>query len=361
MKTKHLNSALFTAFGLMSALFAGISCSTTDGTYTPERTDGVVWGTTYSIVYNPGHHTAPADISAAITSAIASVDSAANAFNPASEIARLNSTGTLEAPSEHFLRLCRTSAEINRLSDGAFDPTLGPLVDIWGFGAGTAKTNPTTAETDSALMAVGMDKVSAADSAVTFMCPAMRLDFGAIAKGYGVDCVATTLEGLGIHDYMVEIGGEVRAGGRSPRGTAWAVQIDAPVPDVTGSHTRLAVVELADAAMATSGNYRNFRREPDGTLAYHTISPVTGRPVVTDVLSATVVCSDAMTADALATASMVLGRERATAMIERLAATDKLTVYGAIFVTSTDGPDSPFAIQSVALDPRHIVIRQERQ
>ncbi len=344
-------------FAIFIALLSLASCADSDGTYVPERITGVVWGTTYSITYNPTKGGDSDAVRAAVTTAIAAVDSAANAFSPTSEIVRLNVAGRLHHPSAHFLRLCNTSADINRASDGAFDPTLGPLVDIWGFGAGEAKANPSTADIDSALVSVGMAKVMVGVDSVHFAHPAMRLDFGAIAKGYGVDCVAEALANNGITDYMVEIGGEVRGAGLSPRGTAWAVQIDAPVPDKSGVHTRLAVAELTDAAMATSGNYRNFRREPDGTLVYHTISPVTGRPVITDILSATVVCSDAMTADALATASMVLGLERASAMITRLAEVKDSGVYGAIFVTSSTERDTPFAMHNVALDNRHIVIK----
>lgn len=329
------------------------------GGYEAETIRGVVWGTEYAVTY-PKDSCRDAD--AVVLNALASVDSVANAFSPVSEISRLNAAGVLRNPSQKFLAVYEASRRLNAATDGAFDPTIGPLVDMWGFGAGRQVENIDSLTVDSVLRSVDMTKVVLDGNVVRFTGEGMRLDWGAIAKGYGVDCVAEGLKANGISNYMVEIGGEVRVSGVNPRGDAWTVQIDAPVPDVTGNHRRLMVVGMTDAAVATSGNYRNFRRDENGNLLFHTISPVTGRPVQTEVLSATVFARDCMTADALATASMVKGLENAEKMIERLVGQAGSGVLGAIFVTQDkDSPDS-FEVRIVALNTRYVsVLSGERR
>lgn len=327
------------------------SCNGEKG-YEAAKMSGVVWGTTYHIIYDGAKGGSQSEVSASVTAAMASVDSVANAFNPQSEIAVLNTDGRLVAPSPGFLMLLNASRTLNAETSGCFDPTVGPAVDFWGFGPSDA---PSQSSPDSLKQLIGMEKIITTGDTVSFLVPDMELDFAAIAKGYGVDCVSRALRKCGIKDFMVEIGGEVCVSGVSPRGTAWSIQLDAPVPDVTGSHSRLAVLKVKDVSIATSGNYRNFREDADGRLIYHTISPVTACPADTDILSATVFAGDAMTADALATACMVMGLERASSLIESLAKREDGTkVYGAIFVT--DGGDGDFDIHPVALSGDRIEI-----
>ena len=316
------------------------SCSDS-GAYTPARVEGVVWGTAYHITYNPAD--CRADVPAVVTHAIMGVDSTANAFNPNSELAQLNRTGSLAAPSWRMRQLVDMSRRAHSLSQGAFDPTVGPLVDAWGFGAGNAAESVSDSLVDAALRLVGLDKLSWRGDTL-LLEPGMWLDLAAIAKGYGVDRVAQALAEAGIKDYMVEIGGEVRVAGTNPAGQPWRIQIDAPVPDVNGTHRQLTVLEFTDAAVATSGNYRNFRFDADGRLVSHTISPVTGRPAVNRLLSATVVAENCADADALATAAMVLGPDSAAVMVRRAIAEG--VAIRAYLVTASSGEN--FAVDTVA-------------
>ena len=335
-------------FAMCIMAVLAVSCTRTNE-YTPEKINGVIWGTMYSITYN-GDGIDDADvINNGITDALNEVDAAANAFEPTSELALLNADGKLDNPSQHFIKLLEVSSKIYRESRGAFNPTIGPLVDLWGFGAGQGSINPNDAQVDSALTLVDFEKIEFNSNQVQLAGSGMRLDFAAIAKGYGVDCASEVLRKNGIKDFMVEIGGEVRVQGLSPRGDKWAIQIDAPVMDNSVAHTRLAVLKLQDAAVATSGNYRNYRFDNSGKLVYHTISPVSGHPVETDILSATIVAAEAMTADALATASMVMGLKDASDMIQRLSADKNAGVYGAVFVTESADSESPYIIHTVAL------------
>ena len=324
------------------------------------RLNGVVWGTGYSIVCNPA--SLPGDtIWAAVAGAFERVDNAANLFKSDSEVRRLNRNGKLENPSATLSELISRSDTFYALTHGAFNPTVAPLVNLWGFGPAEWE-NVTDEAVDSCLRLVGMDKVEMVADEVRFTQPGVQLDFGAIAKGYGVDCVVEALGRLGVRDCLTEIGGEVRVTGLNPRGEWWAVQIDAPVPDSTGLHRCLEVVRLHNCAIATSGNYRNYRIDADGNVVHHTISPVTGRPVVTDLLSASVFADNCMTADALATACIVLGKDKATELLEQLSSDETTGVYGAVFVTQR--PDkTDFETTRLSLDAAHVQMtkKSERQ
>lgn len=320
--------------------------------YEPANISGVIWGTTYTITYDPDECESRSAVEKAVAEALASVDSAANAFSPVSQVAVLNRAGRLVQPSPALVDILSASIRLNADTRGAFDPTVSPLVNLWGFGPDDRREQVDKEQVDSAMVLVGMDKVRFCGDSVLFERDGMRLDFGAIAKGYAVDRVAGTLRQCGSTNFIVEIGGEVRVNGVSPRGDRWNVQIDAPVADLTGSHTRLAVLAVTDVSMATSGNYRNYITGVDGRWYAHTISPFSGCPIQTDILSATVFCRDAMTADALATASMVLGLDEATAMIDRLRRSDADGVCGAVFVTRD--ADGRFVIHPVAIDSDRI-------
>lgn len=274
--------------------------------------DGAVWGTTYHITYN-----SDCSLSDSVMKAMHVVDYELNVFNPASTVSRYNNALTDTIGAE-MGRVIRVSQAVNVVSHGAFDPTVSPLVDLWGFGRNKEDAAvPDSTAIAECLKGVGIDRCTVRGNVLTHsLARRPQFNFSAIAKGYGVDLVAEALARSGCRDFMVEIGGEVRVSGNNPRGEAWHVQIDAP--DVSGTHKRLEVVELSDKAMATSGNYRNFRILPDGTRVGHTLSPATGRPIATNLLSATVIAPDCMTADALATACMALPADSARAMIKRL-------------------------------------------
>lgn len=285
------------------------------------RAAGATWGTTYSIVYK-----APRDLSDSIVSVMRQVDMSLSPFERESLVSKVNAN--LPATADSMLTdVMRLSQQVCELSGGAFDPTVAPLINLWGFGYRDAGSAPTQAEIDSALACVGiMECRINADGSVSKKSPETEFNFSAIAKGYGVDAIAAMLRRNGCTDYMVEVGGEIALAGRNPKGSDWRIQIDAPVADSTSLvHERLTVLELTDRCIATSGNYRNFRAMGD-TLVGHTIHPATGRPVSTATLSVTVIAPSTALADALATAVMAMPADQAAVMLESMPQVEALIV-----------------------------------
>ena len=240
------------------------------------------------------------------------IDSILVAFNqslstyiPASEISRLNTSGSLDNPSKMFNDVLTRSKAIYETTDGAFDPTVGPLVSAWGFGADKQPTIPDSVTVDSLKQLVGFHKLNIGTTVI--MDKSMYLDFSAIAKGYAVDLVAEFLEGNEFENYMVEIGGEVRTKGVNEQNETWKIGIEDPMVGMDEQRL-MAIVQLNDLSMATSGNYRNYYQLEGRTIA-HTIDPRTGYNTTHSLLSASVFAEDCMTADAYATAFMVLGLE----------------------------------------------------
>lgn len=300
------------------------------------HTSGAVWGTTYNITYD-----GPRDMSDSIIAVLDAIDSHLSMFNQSSTVSRLN-RGETDSVSLMFAEVFTLSARISRLSGGAFDPTVGPLTDLWGFGPKGATGSdslmpPSHAAIDSVLAAVGIDSCHIEGDKIFRKHPLTTFDFSSIAKGYGVDAVAAMLERNGASNILVEIGGEIVAIGNNPQGRPWRVQIDAPSsgPD---SHISMLVIPLTDAAVATSGNYRNYRLTAAGRIG-HTLNPHTGYPVATTTASATVIAPDCATADALATACMVMPLDSALAMIDAFPSVEAL-----IAVASAD----TFAIHATA-------------
>ena len=306
--------------------------------------NGIIWGTTYHITAIGAGDDEPGSIA---TQILDTLNGSLNMFEDTSELGRFNSDGKLTASAD-FMAVLDESRRISRLTGGAFDPTVGPLIEYWGFG--TSKVYDDTADSarvEKIRSLVGLDKIDIEGNLIAKRIEGTRLDFGAIAKGYAVDRVTEGIVKAGYSGAMVEIGGEVRVAGRNPEGEPWRIQIDAPVRDMSGSHTRLGILSLTDGAVATSGNYRNFRELSDGRIVGHTISPVTGTPVETDILSATIIASSCMRADALATAAMVLGSSKSEVLLDSLTRDNDSGVFGAIFVTTegikTIGLPSPNA------------------
>lgn len=306
-----------TAYRLMPiiAALALSLCSCRGGRAPQYRTaTGQAWGTTYHITYRSA-----SDLSDTIAAAIESIDASLSPFRQGSLISRVNAGDSTARADSHFAAVLGLSQRVCRLSGGAFDPTVAPLVNLWGFGyeAGAADV-PDDAAIDSALASVGiLDCSIDAEGRVVKKSPATEFNFSAVAKGYGVDQVAAALRCCGCEDYMVEIGGEISLRGRNSRGEDWRIQVDAPVSGPNGEivHESMTVLTLTDCCIATSGNYRNYRRTSAGTVG-HTISPATGRPVATAILSATVIAPDCAMADALATAAMAMPPDQAQAMLQ---------------------------------------------
>ncbi|WP_017730112.1 FAD:protein FMN transferase [Nafulsella turpanensis] len=267
---------------------------------------GRTMGTTYSIKYieEDGQN-----FQFQIDSLLEVFNLSLSTYIPESEISRFNREALLKFESPFFYPVLKRSKEIFEKTEGAFDPTIGPLVNAWGFGPEEGRV-PSKAKVDSLLQLVNYDSIFFDSVAVCKMVKGMKLDFSAIAKGYGVDVVADYLMDRGIENLFVEIGGEVYAHGLSERGVPWVVGVNYPTLDPEQQQSALAIIPLVNQAIATSGNYRNYY-EVDGVRYSHTISPVTGYPVRHSLLSASVFAEDCMTADAYATAFMVLGTEKA--------------------------------------------------
>lgn len=246
-----------------------------------------------------------------ITDELENVNSKMSTYQDDSELSRFNRSPATAAfaLSRETLDVFAESARISEFTGGAFDITVGPLVDVWGFGPSNPERIPTEDELMVLRASVGWRNVvvDPAAGAIHKTHADTRCDLSAIAKGYAVDRVSEALTKLGRRNHMVEVGGEVRTAGRNAAGEPWRIAVEKPV---AGSAATERIVPLSDRAMATSGDYRNFI-ERDGTRYSHTIDPRTGRPVMHRLASVSVLHKSCMTADALATALMVMGEEEA--------------------------------------------------
>ncbi|MBO4589665.1 MAG: FAD:protein FMN transferase [Bacteroidaceae bacterium] len=286
---------------------------------------GQVFGTFYKITYQHNR-----DIQPLIVARLRDVDNSLSPFNPQSVITRLN-RGESQQTDTLFRTVYRKAREVYALSGGAFDITVAPLVNAWGFGFKDAAT-VTPALIDSLRTFVGMQGTRLRGTLFEKDDPRTLLDCSAIAKGFGSDCVAALFDSLRIRNYMVEIGGEVVVRGINSKGHAWRIGVNKPTEDSLVITNELdTILALTDCAMATSGNYRNFYYR-DGQRFAHTIDPRTGYPVQHSVLSATVIAPTCMEADALATSIMVLGLDSARAMLATLPHVSAYLIVG-------DGPD----------------------
>lgn len=271
---------------------------------------GKIFGTLYTVTYE--HN---ADLQLQIVAAMQAVDNSLSPFNKKSIITHINNNDSIEVDAL-FSEVFHTAKQIHDESHGAFDPTVAPLVNAWGFGFKKG-TDVSSATIDSLCQLVDFNNVTLSEGHVTKSDSRIMLDFSAIAKGYGSDCVARVLDSCGIQNYMVEIGGEVVVKGHNKKGNPWGIGITKPVDDsLSVSQELQTILRLTDCAIATSGNYRNFYYK-DGVKYAHTIDPRTGYPVQHSLLSATVIADNCMRADALATAFMVLGVDSAMAYCER--------------------------------------------
>lgn len=220
------------------------------------------------------------------------------------------------------------SVVVHRASSGAFDPSVYPLVQAWGFGPQPRSAGPDSAKVKELLQLVGFSQFHMNGDSLCKSNPDQMLDFSAIAKGYGVDVVGWYLESLGIRNYLIEIGGEIRASGFRDAGQPWTVAVEKPIDDPSGQQrAALVQIPLRNRSMASSGNYRNFYML-NGVKVVHTIQPSTGYPTPSDVLAATIVADDCTTADAFATACMALGASGAEAMLKEHPELEAILVIG---------------------------------
>lgn len=267
--------------------------------------NGLIFGTVYKVTYQYDDN-----LKEEIEAALKRFDGSLSPFNDTATITRVNHNEDF-VPDTFFINVFRRSMEISKETDGAFDITVAPLANAWGFGFKKG-TFPDSAMIDSLQEITGYTKVDlSAEGKVAKQDPRIMLSCSAIAKGYAVDVIAQLLEQKGIRNFMVDIGGEIVVRGENPKKELWRIGINKPIDDSLSVNQELqTVLNITNIGMATSGNYRNFYYK-DGKKYAHTIDPRTGYPVQHNILSATVIARDCMSADAYATAFMVMGLEEA--------------------------------------------------
>jgi len=298
---------------------------------------GFTQGTTYHIIYESKNRE---DFQSLVDSLLADFDRSLSIYQPNSVISKINRNEPGIRADEKFTTIFNKSYEVFKKTNGAFDITVGPVVNALGFGS-TDTLEVDSTMIDSLLQYVGMEKVSLKEGVLIKQNENILLDVNAIAQGYSVDLVAKLLEKKKIRNYMVEIGGEVRARGKNERNQVWRIGIDQPVEGnmIPGAELQ-AIVSLNNRSLATSGNYRQYY-EKNGIKFVHTIDPKSGYPVVSNLLSATVVASDCTTADAYATALMVFGVERSIEFLKENKFLDAYLIFadqeGRFRVYSTKG------------------------
>lgn len=273
-----------------------------------QHNSGMIFGTVYNVTYQSNK-----DLGDGIMATMKEVDASLSMFNQNSTISKVNRNEQIE-PDRMFKDVFELAQNISKQTNGAFDITVAPLVNAWGFGFKKGQM-PTQQQIDSLLTITGYQKVRYTETngkgAIIKSDPRIMLDCSAIAKGYGSDAVARYLESQGVENYMVEIGGEVVTRGINSQQQPWRIGISKPVDDTLNVNSDIqTVINVKDMAMATSGNYRNFYYK-NGKKYAHTIDPKTGRPVQHSLLSATVLAKNCATADAYATAFMVMGIDKA--------------------------------------------------
>ncbi|NCO64671.1 MAG: FAD:protein FMN transferase [Flavobacteriales bacterium] len=273
--------------------------------------NGQAQGTTYHIVY---YDQKERNFKAEIEEILKAFDASLSTYIPTSIISKINTNQPNVQVDAYFITCFKKAKEIWKDTHGAFDPTVYPLVNAWGFGPGK-KLNVKQTQIDSILKFVGFEKIELQGNKVLKKDPRVSLDFNAFAQGYSVDVVAQFLSSKGLSSFLVEIGGEVYARGQKPNGKYWTVGIEKPMDNKESQNPFKVVVKLKNRSLATSGNYRKFIVE-NGVKYAHSINPKTGYPSKNNLLSASVFAADCITSDATATAIMVMGLEKGIAYLK---------------------------------------------
>ncbi len=308
------------------------------------RLSGETMGTTFNITAI-GVDVDEEALAAAVEETLADVNAKMSNWDENSEVSKFSKSQSTEPTqvSEEFALVIAAANDVHEKSGGTFDVTLGPLIELWGFGPRKPEDPvPSDEDIQAALDSVGQARLLTLDREAGTLAKSdagVGINLSAIAKGYGIDAVAGTLRDAGIEDYMVEIGGDLVTMGENDKGEAWRIGIEKPQ---AGSQNLQLIVQLDDLGMATSGDYKNFF-EQDGVRYSHIIDPITGRPITHRTTSVTVLAENAMMADAWATAMLALGQEKGLELAEK----HKLAVY---FISRdvTGGEDAYITVQSTA-------------
>ena len=294
---KHILLFLFTI------LLISCKSSSKEAELTYYQESGEIFHTTFHIKYEYDR-----SVSEEIMEALQRFDDSLNPFKENSIIGKVNNNVPVKLDSM-FLKVFNKSMEVARITDGKFDITASPFINAWGFGF-KDMDNVTQEKIDSMKPFVGYNKIRIENGEIVKDDPRVQINTSGISKGYSCDVVAYMLQELGIKNYMVEIGGEITMKGVNEKGNCWRIGIDKPTDDSTAMRRELQIIlSICDKAVATSGNYRNYYMK-DGVKYSHTIDPQTGYPSEQNILGATIIADDCMTADAYATAFMAMGVEK---------------------------------------------------
>lgn len=312
-----LNRKVFAPVLLFAATLLLAAC----GGPEQKNLQGQTMGTYYSVKFvTDSSEPSSEAIQAEIDKRLEEVNDQMSTYRPGSELSRFNQSNEVNVPfpvSAATAKVVSKAIEINKLTDGGLDVTVGPLVNLWGFGPeGRVTKAPTDEELEKRRAWVGIDKLAVQDNNLIKTIPELYVDLSSIAKGYGVDVVAEYLESININDYMVDIGGEVRTKGKNGKDTPWRIAIEKPATDGV-SQTAQEIIEPGDLSIATSGDYRNYF-EQNGVHFSHTIDPKTGKPISHNLVSITVLADDCMSADGLSTGLNVMGPEAGLALAEKM-------------------------------------------
>ena len=302
--------------------------------------EGFTEGTYYKITYESPEGI---DYEKEIVQLLHDFNASLSTYIPTSLISRINQNDPDVVLDDYFRTVFNKSAEVNKASEGVFDITIAPIVNLWGFGFTSTLPDMDPKKIDSLLQYVGMDKIHIEGGKVVKDSPGVMLDVNAIAKGYSVDVVGNFLAGKGCSNYLVDIGGECIAHGVNSSGDPWRIGIERPADKAEYGTSFQAVLRLSNRALATSGNYRRFH-EIDGVKYAHTFDVKTGYPVMHNLLSATIIADDCMTADAWATVCMASGLEKGIQIVQQHPELEALFIYsddnGYYKLHSTSGLDA---------------------
>ncbi len=308
---------------ILTILMALTSCGEKERIY--KTYEGEIFGTYYRIqVENLGK-----DLQPEFDSVFAAINAASNSYVQESEVSAFNREGKLLNPSTTFREMMDSAAKYNRISEGFFEPTLFPLIKSWGFSF-EKREEMDSARVSEQLGLIGFDQmIQVTDSGYFAAKPGVMLDITGLGEGYAIDELVTVVEKNGIANYMVEIGGEMKAKGLNSRNTWWTIGIEDPVQAELGvTSSMLTKVELDNRSISSSGNYRKFYVDEAGNRRPHIIDPKTGYPVSHSMVSVSVLAPSATQADALATAFMGMGPERAKALAESIPGVEAMFVMG---------------------------------
>jgi len=310
---------------------------------------GRTMGTTYHIKVVAGYFKRTSGLQGKIDVRLKAINQSMSTYLQDSEISRFNRVADIGKPfqvGDDFFQVIQKAQQLYTLTNGAWDGTIKPLVDLWGFGKPERPDRiPDDDTIQDLLKTVGFNRIRVSDERdIQKAHRAITLDFASIAKGYAVDQVSGLLKAEGIRDFIVEIGGEVFAAGVRKDGNKWRVGVNVPDKDAA-LQDLYRVAQLSNLAMATSGDYRNFF-ERDGVMYSHIIDPRTGYPVQNGVAGVTIIAPDCTMADGLATAVVVMGREYGMALVEQLPGVEGLIIVRDFDGNLRDFPSSGFAMLS---------------